>query len=204
MSIDQSDIVQDACGWPIHGAKLDSLDGELCTRWLDWLLNKGHVAPENSTGVKWAVAQWDRAFAWAVLTGEQWTWGEGEPLDCGALIEMRVFGPEIEVLIWRTETTMCGRALENGPFGHLDTTPLISPRYNIQLDRVPNPPPRDVRPADGFVVRSSSGGNITVTPPGKEIIVCHYLSECPSTGVLRIALTRMAGFAGTTQKTEGI
>jgi hypothetical protein len=190
------EVTKDAAGWVLHGASITALEPSEASEFVQWLT--GGAAPDARQEYQYAVVQSTDRFTWGKLQSESWSWGEKLAPEKTTILEARIFGEKTEALIWRQGNEFRGRILQDGavPVEH-DIQPLKRDAYRIFLDNSPKPYkiPKGIDCADGFIVRVSSGGNITVTPDAGNVIdVCHYVSECPDTGVLRIAATRFVGF----------
>lgn len=176
----------------IHGAEITPLaDTEIV---LQWLLDE--KLSESSTAHYFGVLQCSDAFVWGLWDNNSWKWAyEAAPNQirkpCRAtLMEARIFSDDEEILLWRTgnfdDEKFCGRTVKDLEDCEPDYKPIEQRAKFVGTG---------TRVGD-FVVRVQSGGAVTVTPPGNEIIMKQYLQEDEDTGALRIALTRFVNISG--------
>ncbi|MCX6358316.1 MAG: hypothetical protein NT029_00775 [Armatimonadetes bacterium] len=173
-----------------------------------WVIGEGPQPSSETFSPRWALIQCSDALVWGILGDAGWVLGSSVPgggrrpsLD--ALIEMRVFGPDAEVLIWQADEGIVGRLLSDRP-GCADGAGPVT--WSATFQPPDHHPVVTLRPgkartdtnqtvaeaADGFVVRSSREGRTTVTPPGSCVIVVQYMQRDDETGVVRLAGARLA------------
>lgn len=105
----------------IAGCIIEPLEMEDCERVLAWLLGEQTSAPPPATGVVWALAHSDGGVTWGRFDPgtSRWRLGheaapEVSPRICPeALQELRVFGEQCEILMWRTYQGLRGRVLRD-------------------------------------------------------------------------------------------
>ena len=188
----------------IYGCSLTVLDNRLCVDWMRWALQKG-VPPEGSQGLRTALAYACDGVAWGVINTDgaiQWG-GEAFPGKCPmpaeeSLLELRLFGPEREVYLWREENGWRGRLLADSEEGDIpaEFAPASESRI-LRADRVFESGP------DGFSRVGDNTGAEQVVP-----LVCSdedftrrrwplklklrsYFEQDPATGAVRIAAVRL-------------
>lgn len=197
----------------LSGCKLKSLDFQACADYLAWLIGETEPSrPEEVTGLVWALAHCDDGVTWGRYDDQAKTWrlgnqvsGNGKtspspPIRRETLQELRLFGEECEILIWRMEGDLRGRLIR-------ETDPPVD------RDDKTNP----LRPADEFRILL---GNFVIAPcqhsfthvgdqTGTEqvlpivvdkkqlqsgqvgLVVSHYYEQGQETGIVRIAATRL-------------
>lgn len=186
----------------LQGAKIDVVTADQADASLNWLLSDASFPVDILPNVcwqelRWAVLQATDALVWGVFEDDAWRWAteQADPDSTApcrdTLLEVRVFGPEAELLIWRTEDAFAGRILgeDEAPAG------LAPLERRARFLPVPDPSGRLIgsirRTHDpAFVRRESGDGRTTVTPTGMGIHLRHYVEQDVETGVLRIAATR--------------
>lgn len=148
------------------------------------------VAERTLVGYAHAVLQCHDGLIWAVRDDvRRWVFASEadpdhvRPPRLVALQEIRLFGPDAEALVWRTDSGFAGRFLKDTPeAADAQVAPLERfARFEGRAERTAHP---------AFVRRRSGSGRVTVTPLGGGVRVKEYLEQCPQTGVLRIAATR--------------
>jgi len=104
----------------LAGCDLTPLDSPTCERYVTWLLGEENAAaPEEASGLVWALAHCDAGVPWgrSDAAASAWRLGNREvpevspPVRPETLQELRLFGERSEALIWRTEAGLQGRVL---------------------------------------------------------------------------------------------
>jgi hypothetical protein len=106
------------------------------------------------------------------------------------LLEMRVFLPLLEVLIWRTEDGLRGRILrdvarngQEGPLAPDDEERLLLAGHLIEH-------------REGFTRVGDGTGAEQGTPAWPRLRVRHYFKSDEATGCVRVAVTRLVEVTG--------
>jgi len=140
---------------------------------------------------RYAVLQCTDTFVWGISGAAGWLWSSDADTELRhprleTLLEARIFGPEAEILAWRSSpasATFAGRLAVD------DNAPAEA--WLAPLDReaafVGSKTPLS---NTHFGCWTTGGGKVTIAPCGSRVRVREYLSVCPETGVLRIAMTR--------------
>jgi len=188
----------------LHGAQLDPpLSHTACGKLLDAIVARD---PSADAPGPWLLAHTDHGVIWGHRPGGTGAWrfagdafpGDTSPLDPATVQQVRVFGPDTEVLLWRAGGRLHGRRLADGsgidPAG--PAQPYREPRV-LLADRVLG------GPRDGFTLVGDAAGSRQVVPlacdPGwfnqgrwpLRLILRHYLEADEDTGMLRVAATRL-------------
>ena len=112
------------------GAKCEPVSAADCSKWLQWIMGTAS-APPRSTSIQWLLAHCDDGVTWGNFASNAWTLGSTAFADLSPvistenLIELRLFGKDDELLIWRDdsqpsalasgESAFRGRWLSNNP-----------------------------------------------------------------------------------------
>lgn len=188
----------------IAGCSIEPLDGTACAQLVAWLRGETDSAPELGVAFAWVLAHADDGVTWGRFDREADRWRLGcddvpkvsPPIRLDALQELRLFGDEAEVLIWRSDEGLRGRVLKdtNG-----DTPPKFlrpSDEYRIvRGDRVRE------NTTGGFTWVTDATGAEQVLPLGVDedqvrqhkvrLHVRHYWAQNEEDGTVRIAVTRL-------------
>jgi len=184
-----------------EGCAITALIHTDCESWLGWLLGAA-PQPARSASMRWALAHCDGGVTWARRDqGGQWrlssTAFELSPVvRSETLQQLRIFGPECEVLIWRDEQEFAGRLLEErvSDSTAADLEPYEE-RYVLLGDRV-------AEQRDGFTRLISAAGHEQAVPRELEgafdagvcplrLVIRHFLRAEPN-GAVRVVASRLA------------
>lgn len=191
---------------------IDPLDVDACLNLLNWVRNETpnlrdrslRVEQSQREGLRWLIAHCDDGVTWGRWSAKDNRWQtafevfpELSPeISRENLIELRLFGPEAEYLIWRTGQGLRGRCLRDAP----GTEDILAPMKEQRLllgDRLLEP----IR--HNFSRVGSPTGSEQVVPcvlteenfenknGPLRIQVKHYLQQDPDKGVVRVAATRL-------------
>ncbi|WP_395095192.1 CRISPR-associated protein Csx19 [Armatimonas sp.] len=169
--------------------------------YLDWLL--GGPKPEGaSDSLVWAVLQATDTLVWAIREGDTWQRADQVPnsevRDYGVRVphaervfEARLFGPEVQLLLWRNEEGELNHATLKADEGDLKRTLLFTHEVDRREAKENNrswtpPEPCSAR----FLWYSDRAGRVTVVPKGYGLEIAQHLEEDPETGLVRIVATR--------------
>jgi CRISPR-associated protein (TIGR03984 family) len=187
------------------GCRLQALDAPACHGWLDHVVGKGE-ALSPGLDMRWLLAHCDDGVAWG------WRDGGGWRLSCDPfpdvsprlvpdnVQQLRLFGPEAELLLWRADNDFRGRLLTHGPE---PTDGSLSPESLAVLlvgDRVVR------EPRDGFTVVGDGRGSRHAVPlicPASEfparprrhplrVNVWQYFAADPESGLVRLVASRLS------------
>lgn len=165
-----------------------------------WVNGSGGRPVELEFSPRWAFALCHDGVTWGRLDGDDWSMADARfddlcpPVTEDNLRELRVFGPDGEVLIWRSGTGFKGRFLQDAPG---PAEPYVRPMVERQilLGR-----PRKER--GSFTRVASVSGREQVLPltvsgntsrPPFRLVVKHYLTREDETGVVKVAVSRLVG-----------
>lgn len=193
----------------LAGCELASLDSSTCERYVSWLLGDENTAtPEGATGLVWALAHCDDGVTWGRYDGAARAWRLGNqvapdvspPIRPETLQELRLFGEDGEVLIWRTDAGLRGRVLRDsdsaadrddgaGPAPPLDESRIV--RGSLVLAQCEHGFTHigDGTGAEQVLPLSVSDEQLRSAPV--RLDVRHYCEADPVTGAVRIAATRL-------------
>lgn len=189
----------------LSGCRIESLDAAACAVWLDWVLG-GAPTPPRSTSSAWLLAHCDDGVTWGRRQPTQNSWWLGSTIfpdlcpriDAINLVELRLFGADEELLLWRDDSRIRGRWL-------IDTAPQhAAPDRPHEEDRVlVGTKLKDVR-QDFSRVADGQGREQAVPIPCAHgdfdekqprwplrLTVKHYFETDPGTGVVRVAASRL-------------
>lgn len=181
----------------IRGATITSLNSKDAEEWIAWLSGDSNSAPSETYGVQYALAHSDAGVTWGYLDNQaSWKLGSDvDPVLCPrleakSLHELRVFGTEAEVLIWRGNEGLQGRMLADNDVIFNSSDPLRPLNEGRWLR---GDPPEEHDHDSGFVRYVDGGGAQHLVPQSfpKKFSVRHYLEQDASTGAVRIAATRL-------------
>lgn len=187
---------------------LEKLVSEACHDHLQWVAG-GTGDNVCSTKVKWLLAHCHDGVTWGRLENHSWMFSSAafpnvSPIITNAnLIELRLFGEDREVLIWRTEGGFSGRCLTDDPI--IDDNNPCRPDNETRIllgDRMLSPS------INGFThVRTAKGLQQAVPlecmekdfsvdnrPYGRwplRLEVKHYFEQDNEVGIVRISASRL-------------
>lgn len=192
----------------VAGCTISELDNSECGRILAWLVDDTLTSPW-ADGIAWALGHFDGGVTWGRWEPEAASWvsshavaPEVSPaIRQETLQELRLFGAQSEVLIWRTPTGLRGRIVTDGP-----THGRAEPMAPVDETRVLRGDRAERAFGNGFTVVSDATGARQVLPirvtdqqlRSNEIrlLVRHYFQQDIGTGEVRIALTRLVALQG--------
>jgi len=185
------------------------LESPACERYVSWLLGEENAtAPEDASGLVWALAHCDDGVTWGRYDAAARAWRLGDqvapevspPIRPATLQELRLFGERSEVLIWRTDAGLRGRVLsEAAPTADRDdeANPLRPSDESRVLRGTLVVPECD----HGFTRIGDGAGAEQVLPLAASdeqlraaqvsLDVRHYYEADAETGAVRIAATRL-------------
>lgn len=189
----------------LEGCTIESLDNEACQTVLNWVID-AVVPSKRSKDVAWLLAYCHDGVTWGRFDSVVKDWllsSTPFPNLCpriseSNLLEIRLFGSEREILIWRTENGFSGRCLidkqeldNNGPFRPDNETRILLG------DRVLEPS------KDGFTRVGTARGLQQAVPlecAEKDFTgahwplrlkMRHYFEQEDETGAVRVAASRL-------------
>ncbi|HOL96641.1 MAG TPA: CRISPR-associated protein Csx19 [bacterium] len=196
------------------GCRIEPLNSEACHAVLEWVAGKAEPAHEGDK-FKWMLAHCHDGVTWGRWDGSSRSWVlSSKPfpdlcphITTSNLLEIRLFGPEKETLIWRTGKGFSGRCLIEEPSGRC----LID--EPLQDKDLPCRPDDETRillgerlldgPKDGFTRVGTAGGAQQAVPwectesdfTNKRwplrLKVRHYFEHVKDTGAVREAASRL-------------
>lgn len=187
------------------GCRLQAIGAPSCRAWLDHVARKGD-APLPGLDLRWLLAHCDDGVAWGRRDAAGWH------LSCepfpdvsprpgpNNLQQLRLFGPEDELLLWRADGDFRGRLLTHGPEA-ADITLRSEPLVVLLVgERVL----RETR--EGFTLVGDGRGSRHAVPLACEpsefpaqprrhplrMKVWHYFAADPESGLVRVVASRLA------------
>jgi len=155
-------------------------------------------------GLRWLLAHCNDGVTWGRWSPDKNRWETASEVfpefvpEIGEhnLLELRIFGNDGELLIWRTAQGFRGRYLQDAAGDGRILSPIDEERLLVG-DRIKE------EPRKGFTRVGSPSGSEQIVPCLLEegdfkrepwplrLQVRHYLQEDPKTGVVRVAITRL-------------
>lgn len=202
----------------IFGAELESINQDRCEAILDWVLNGSSSSWLQSDKAQWLLAHCDDGVVWGFQNSQElWQLSSNvsfpsvkQPVSPAlqeeTLQQLRLFGEEGELLVWRGDAGLQGRWLQDNDSRSL--TDYLKPKdehYLLLGNRLLDDP------VGGFsLVGDATGSRHAVpvecsqedldlgrgaarqgAPWALQLEVRHYLEQNESTGVVRIAASRL-------------
>lgn len=193
----------------LAGCDLTPLDSPTCERYVSWLLGEENAAAtDGATGLVWALAHCDDGVTWGRYDAGAKAWRFGNhvapevspPIRSETLQELRLFGEDGEVLIWRTDAGLQGRVLREADPA-TDRSDEANPLRPSDESRVLRGALVVAECDHGFTHIGDGAGAEQVLPLAatKEQLraaqvrldVRHYYEVDAKTGAVRIAATRL-------------
>ena len=187
----------------IQGCTIEPLKQEAREQVLDWI-TEGKSFPWTDGGFTWLLAHCRDGVTWGRRDGSGWRLSSTPFPDlCPKispvnLLELRLFGKQGEILIWRTEEGFQGRHLGDEHNPHEASPARPDDEVRILLgDRLVD------SPKDGFTRVATAAGTQQAVPlecsdtdfkGGRwplRLKVRHYFESDPETGTVRVAATRL-------------
>lgn len=181
------------------GCTIARLDAETCRVWLQWALGtEGSTCP-NAPLPSWLLAVTTGGILWGREDAGKMRLASTHPratcaLSEETLLEMRLFGQDREILIWKTDDGPAGRILADRSNDSADEA--LSPAERTMLlrgDRVLE------GPVSGFTRIGDGTGCIQIVPlevheaPSLRLAVRHYFEQDDESGEVRVAASRLVG-----------
>ncbi len=183
-----------------EGCKIEPLDNKACQAVLEWVA--GGAGPRQGGAFTWLLAHCHDGVTWGRLDGVNWRWHLSStpfpdlcPCICESnLLEMRLFGSEMETLIWRIGSGFLGRCLIDEPEqdkGSYDETRILLGDRILEAAK------------DGFTCVDTAAGMKQAVPlectdqdftGGRwplRLKVRHYFEEDQETGAVRVVASRL-------------
>ena len=177
---------------------------------MQWVTGKS-VGDGSSTKVKWLLAHCYDGVTWGFLEHGVWVLSSAAfPAVSPAvseknLLELRLFGEECEILIWRTDEGFSGRRLtDNGePDKNDPCRPDTEKRILLGDRMVPDADQTQPNPVKGFTCVGTARGLRQAVPVKcskadfaeglwpLRLEVKHYFEQDDETGVVRVAASRL-------------
>lgn len=187
------------------GATVTPLDAAACAALIAWA-GGGREAPEGAEGYRWLLAHLDAGVIWGRFDRRSgWVLSStifpevSPPFRAPRLQTLRLFGPDAEALIWRTDQGPRGRILHDG-----DTLPKDHPGAPFNSTQVLIGDRRRGDPIDNFTLVTDATGARHAVPINVDaaafaggahwplrLHVRNYFEEVEATGAVRIAASRL-------------
>lgn len=180
------------------------LADEMPSSMITWI--EGGPVPEGAcSGLQWLLAYCSDGLVWGRLSKSKWLLSSEEfhavspKIHSGNLQQLRMFGSESEVLIWRNEETFTGRVLRDNAVRE----GTIQPKEEVYVllgDRVK-------KAGEKFTLVADAAGLHHAVPIAYSsdcfkngrwplrLAVKHYFNQDEESGVVRIAASRLTGLA---------
>jgi len=189
----------------LNECSIEPLGQTTCLAVLDWI-GGGTRPAECDHELIWLLAHCRNGVTWGQLDGASRLWRLSSspfPDHCpnifrDNLLEMRLFAPSEEILVWRTEQGFLGRRLVDKPIGGKNSPTRPDDEIRILLgDRL------EGGPKEGFTVVGTADGRRQVVPlecsasdfhkkrSPLRLKVRHYFEQDPETGAVRVAASRL-------------
>jgi len=185
----------------------EKLEDKACRDYLSWVTDGDRI---NDTNVQWLLAHSYDGVNWGRL-GDDHSWflssaafPEVSPVISAAnLLELRLFGEDSEILIWRTEEGFSGRCLTDETDNNDPCRPDKETRVLLGDRMSPDPDHKLQNPVNGFTCVETARGLQQAIPVvcSKEdftggrwplrLEVKHYFEQDEETGVVRVAASRL-------------
>lgn len=189
----------------INACRIEQLSEEATRACFNWII--GGAEPAGNHGrVAWLLAHCYDGVTWGRFDSDRQVWSLSSnpfPDLCpeiteSNLIEMRLFGPYDETLIWRTDSEFTGRRLIDEPEADLESPTRSDEEIRILIgDRMLG------EPKDGFTLVGTASGAEHAVPMvcaqsdfenrrwPLRLKVRHYFEKDDETGAVRVAATRL-------------
>ena len=188
----------------LAGCAVEALDSVTCLGLLSWVCGDRSAARATSgPGATWLLAHSDDGVTWGKRSPAGWQTGAevfpqvSPPITVSTLLELRLFGEEEEIFMWRSRDGLRGRKLQD-----IDGVvhEAVRPKDEIRVlvgDHLVEPS------REGFSRVGSATGAEQVVPLSLDrhvfdaarwplrLQVRHYFQEDRETGAVRIAATRL-------------
>lgn len=188
----------------VAGCEIVSLNEEEVKQVLDWIVGEAPCPGKlENQEFRWVLAYCHDGVTWGRYDdgdGGRWVLGSSVAPDKSPVptrknvLELRVFGPSAEVLLWREGARLRGRLVEDLP-EDVSIPDFLQPLTEKLLLRG-----RTAQSLDsGFSLIEDGTGARQVVPVDVKggmarklrLVVRHYCSCLPHNGVVRVALTRL-------------
>lgn len=187
----------------IAGCQVTPLDHGASNNWLEFILRRG-VAPAAMGSPAWLLCHCHDGVTWGRWQGGEWSLGSSyfpdlcpSPSEANVL-ELRVFCPTIEVLIWRTGNGFLGRAVRDISLGDSMHLPeRTAEEWRLLLGtRVCEHRGCFTRLEDGTGAEQAVPVVLQGGPPSSwpRLHVRHYFARDERTGCVRVVMTRLVDF----------
>ena len=188
------------------GCRLEPVAEAACRSWLDYVTVAG-PAPHDGHDLRWLLAHCDDGVVWGRKSGDSWRLSSqpfpdiSPRLNGGNVQQLRLFGPQSELLVWRTDDGLRGRWLTHAADGVDVSLKPEEQEYILVGDRV-------LRQAQqGFTVVGDGRGSRHAVPlecpetafPARprrhplRLSVWHYFAADEQSNIVRIVASRLAG-----------
>ncbi len=188
------------------GCRLEPVEEAACRSWLDHVTGAG-PPPDDGHDLRWLLTHCDDGVVWGRRDTDGWRLSSHPFPDISPLLsdanaqQFRLFGPQSELLVWRTDDGLRGRWLTHAPDGVDDWLRPEEQEYILIGDRVLQ------KAQQGFTVVGDGRGSRHAVPlecPETEfparprrhplrLSVCHYFTADAQSGIVRIVASRLAG-----------
>ncbi len=179
---------------------------------LDWLLGGDEPADQSHhdlvNGLRWALVYTTESIVWGKIQDGRWTLASSVFPDTlvspthDNFLRVRMFGPRLEVRIWRHEEQLIGRVLADQPSFQGpewlepceqefllvgDTLERSSDRFSLVIGRSGS---QQVLPVS---VEPDTSGRLSRRP---RLVVKHYFGSDPETGETKRVVSRLVDLIG--------
>jgi CRISPR-associated protein (TIGR03984 family) len=182
----------------IAGCAIEPIDGAASTAWLSYVLGDAK-APTVFGEPMWLLCHCDDGVTWGRYEGGVWRLGSDVFPDlcprpaAATLLELRLFSPVTEVLIWRTHSGLRGRILRDSTQPNVDPACLPDDEERLlMIGRVIDRKEGFTRVANGagaeMALPVQLGEGLAAWP---RLRVRHYFACDEDTGCVRVVATRL-------------
>jgi CRISPR-associated protein (TIGR03984 family) len=182
--------------------------------YLKWVIDGAGDSVSLAT-VKWLLAHCHDGVTWGILKDRSWVLSSGAfpevspVISKNNLLELRLFGEDRELLIWRTDAGFSGRCLvDNGePDNDNPCRPDTEKRILLGDRMVSDADQKHQNPVNGFTCVGTARGLRQAVPVecseedftgGRwplRLEVKHYFEQDKETGVVRVAVSRLVNIS---------
>jgi CRISPR-associated protein (TIGR03984 family) len=187
----------------IFSCAITTIEADECLKWLTWIRNESNKPPRLEN-FRWLLAHCDDGVTWGWFDSPGWQLGSQVFSDlCPEiseknLLELRLFGPDAEVLIWKNDDVLSGRLLaDDAPLERKDPANPMDQDLVLLGDRTVS-----TTTQNGFTHIGDERGAEQVVPIECIAIferrrwplrlkVRHYFEKDNNSGTVRVAATRL-------------
>lgn len=189
----------------VHGCRIKRVEQDECRQLID-AVGRRVATSARTAGMRWLLAHCDDGVEWGRRDADDEPWRLSSaafpdispPIGHVNVQQLRLFGPDAELLIWRVDDGFLGRRMADAsPLDVGDPRRAAEETYVVLGDR------RLEGPRDGFTLVGNAAGSRHAVPlecPDDDfkarhmplrLRVRHYFEQNSETGVVRVAASRI-------------